>query len=727
MNRIGAILPTVILCAALAACGGGGGNGGTPVLSVSLTTLAFTGTLGIANDPAPQMVNVSNAGGGSLNFTAISDSPWLTVAPGSGTAPQTIRITALLGTLTAGMYTGHVTVTAVGAQGSPATITVTFMVNPAPSNAALWAQWGANPQHAGMVNVAGQSLTHQLADIVYDPFVPQEQAESLPVFGAADLVAHFQATITDGNDVYMMMKTGQYTPCTPSGDWQNGTACGPNAWQSMVWNEARFTWENGQLVKIWTFMSDWKPEPNATNFNTGFNGLQGWEPVFHAVDANNFIYVPGAGGSVWKVEKVGGTSSAHIMPPLSGLNTNTATAFVSGPLTADAAGNIFYNVIALANQGSPWDVDDVAGAWLVKVTPNDTATIVSYATLIPGAPLGTDVTCPGRFRPNPDPLPWPPASVIGTNQGPPPTVCGSQRPGVNIAPAVAADGTVYTVSRAHFNESQAYLVAVNPDLTPKWQASLRNLLNDGCGFLVPISGPANMDPNSCRNGATPGIDPTTNAPGSGKVSDQGSSSPTVVPDGVVFGALVSYNYARGELLKFDTQGNFQTAYPFGWDSTPGVYTHNGTYSLLIKDNHYGAAAYCGVNSPICAATPQMYFITQVNPNMQIEWQFQSTNTMSCQRNPTGPPTCVSDHPIGFEWCINMPAIDMNGTVYVNSEDGNIYQLPQPTVIPPNKIITQPGGNLFLNLAIGAAYTPLSIGPDGKLYTQNDGHLFVVGN
>jgi len=39
----------------------------------------------------------------------------------------------------------------------------------------------------------------------------------------------------------------------------------------------------------------------------------------------------------------------------------------------------------------------------------------------------------------------------------------------------------------------------------------------------------------------------------------------------------------------------------------------------------------------------------------------------------------------------------------------------------------PGGNLFLNLAIGAAYTPLSIGPDGKLYTQNDGHLFVVGN
>jgi len=34
--------------------------------------------------------------------------------------------------------------------------------------------------------------------------------------------------------------------------------------------------------------------------------------------------------------------------------------------------------------------------------------------------------------------------------------------------------------------------------------------------------------------------------------------------------------------------------------------------------------------------------------------------------------------------------------------------------------------IFLNLAIGAAYTPLSLSRDGKIYTENDGHLFVVG-
>jgi len=721
MKRIGEMVPLALLYVVLAACGGGSSaNGGAPVLGLSQTMLSFTGTLGIANDPAPQMVNVTNSGSGTLNFSTSSDSAWLMVAPANGTAPQMINITAIIGTLTAGTYTGHVTVTAVGAQGSPKTITVTFMVNPAPSNAAFWGQWGANPQHSGMVNVAAQTTAHQLANIVYDPFVPQEQAESLPVFGAADLVAHYQATITDGNDVYMMVKTGKYTPCNPAGDWQNGTACGPNAWQSMIWNEARFSLVQGKLVQIWSYQSDWKPEPNAVNFNQGFGGLGGWEPVFHAVDANNFIYVPGANGAVWKVEKIGGTSVSHITPIFGGLDTNVATAFVSGPLTADAQGNIYYNVIALQNVAAPWDAADVAGAWLVKIAPNDVANTVSYTNLLPGAPAGTATTCPGRFDGG-DALPFPPT----INATPNTVLCGSQRPGVNIAPVIAADGSIITASRAHFDDMQSYLIAMRPDFSgTKWVASLQNILHDGCGFLVPISAPANMDPNSCRNGTTPGVDPTTNAPGSGRVVDQASSSPTALPDGsVLFGVLDHYNYARGHLLKFDSTGNFLSSYDFGWDSTPGVYAHGGTYSIVIKDNHYGAAAYCGRKNPVCAATPQVFYITQLDATMTPEWKFQSTNTLSCTSNPNGPPTCVSDHPNGFEWCINMPAIDMNGNVYVNSEDGNIYVLPQGH----SGVFTTPTSNMFLNLAIGAAYTPLSIGPDGRLYTQNDGHLFVVGN
>jgi hypothetical protein len=79
--------------------------------------------------------------------------------------------------------------------------------------------------------------------------------------------------------------------------------------------------------------------------------------------------------------------------------------------------------------------------------------------------------------------------------------------------------------------------------------------------------------------------------------------------------------------------------------------------------------------------------------------------------------CVSDHPYGFEWCINAPAVDAIGNVYANSEDGRLY------------VIAQGGrkvGSLFTNLALGAAYTPLALGDDGRIYTQNDGHLFVIG-
>jgi outer membrane protein assembly factor BamB len=101
----------------------------------------------------------------------------------------------------------------------------------------------------------------------------------------------------------------------------------------------------------------------------------------------------------------------------------------------------------------------------------------------------------------------------------------------------------------------------------------------------------------------------------------------------------------------------------------------------------------------------------------MEWSFQNANTQSCTRNPDGTLACVSDHPHGFEWCVNAPVVDGSGTVYANSEDGNLYAIGQGGLLRQK---------IFQQLAIGAAYTPASLGGDGKIYTQNDGHLFVVG-
>jgi len=102
-----------------------------PVLSVTPTSLSFSATQGGSN-PAPSSATISNTGGGTLGFTASSDQSWLSVSPASGTAPATLQVSATVGSLAAGTYTGHVTVTAAGVQGSPATVTVTFTVGSPP-------------------------------------------------------------------------------------------------------------------------------------------------------------------------------------------------------------------------------------------------------------------------------------------------------------------------------------------------------------------------------------------------------------------------------------------------------------------------------------------------------------------------------------------------------------------------------------------------------------------
>jgi len=62
------------------------------------------------------------------------------------------------------------------------------------------------------------------------------------------------------------------------------------------------------------------------------------------------------------------------------------------------------------------------------------------------------------------------------------------------------------------------------------------------------------------------------------------------------------------------------------------------------------------------------------------------------------------------------AVDARGVVYADSEDGNLYAIAQGGILEQR---------IFLRLALGAAYTPTSIGPDGRVYTQNDGNLFVI--
>ncbi len=551
-----------------------------------------------------------------------------------------------------------------------------------------WPQWGGNPAHQGASAAAGQPLVSLLADVVYDPFVELEEAEA-----GGNLLVHYAAPLLDETGVYLAFKSGAYVSCDPPGSGLP-FPCGPDARTLQTWNVRKLAWKNGALTTAWTFASDWKPE-------TAGGAISNWEPVFQPALAGDFLYVPGLGGTVFKLSRAAGTLLARINPFGQGLDPGT---YVAGGLAADAAGSVLYNALRL-DRTNPWS-SDVLGAWLVKISPGGASSTAPFSSLVAGAP-GAFAPCQTTF---PQGLPWPPS----VDAVPPVFPCGSQRPGINVIPAISPDGTIYTVSRAHFNGRYAYLVAVHPDLTPAWSSSLRNVLNDGCGVGLPPDG----TPGGCRAGSNRGVDPATNDAPAGRVSDLSSSSPVALPDGgVLYGAFTSYNYSRGHLFKFASDGRALATYDFGWDITPAVFQHDGTYSVLLKDNHYPIGSYCG-SSTVCPPQAPRYDFVSLDSNLSIEWRFPSTNTLTCRREGSGAVTCVSDHPGGFEWCINQPAVDIRGVVYANSEDGFLYAIGRGGIAL---------GSIFLDLAVGAAYTPLSVSSDGLIYAQNNGRLFVAGN
>jgi hypothetical protein len=564
-----------------------------------------------------------------------------------------------------------------------------------------WTQWGLNAQHTQFAgSVTGQPLNQNLVNLIYDFNVDAEKADPN---ATGDLLVHYQAPLTDGNDVYIESKDGTYSNSTYS---------------TQLWHQNKYSWHSGALVKQWTFNTDWFA-PGSTNLF--------WEPVYHAALANGFLYDPGRGGTIFKINKATGAVVKRINPFGTTIDANT---FTASPLTADASGNIYYNVVKItSNTDNAWLVDDVVDSWLVKVTPNDTVTKVSYSTLLSQAQIKGEAVprandrCKVSFT-NAQ-LPWPPQP----NSNPSTTPCGTQRAALNIAPAIASNGTIYTISKAHNVSRYNYLVAVNPNMTGKWAASFRGRLNDGCGVSFPIGNPGGAGANGgCSAGATFGVDPGTNEPPPARVLDDSSSSPTIAPDGsIYYGAYSRYNWAQGHMLHFSSNGDFLNAFNFGWDNTPAIYPHGGTFSVIFKNNHYGGegfGSYCDDPNwcPERSVQPQtlgpeQYFVSQFSPNLTLEWSFQNTNTQSCTRNPDGTITCVSDHPNGFEWCVNAAVVDSNGTVYANSEDGNLYAIGQGGVLVQN---------IFQQLAIGAAYTPASLDGNGRIYSQNDGHLFVVG-
>ena len=574
-----------------------------------------------------------------------------------------------------------------------------------------WTQLGQNAAHTGTACAPAQGFTTVLASVTFDPFVGQELIDAKAQSGESALFVHYQAPLVTGDDVYVEIKGGTYTGCTDITSQPDGTVtatsvdggpCGYLAWNSQVWSETHYQWQSGALVEMGSFASDWKPEPGP---------FAGWEPLFHAALSGDVLWVPGAGGTVYQVDR-------HTMLPIfqfnpfgSGVEPNT---YVAGPITVALDGTVLYNVVHTTTNTSLLSGLDVSGTLVRIGADGGTVQALGYPELLAN-PTASDGGCLGGYYDESDAdggddFPWPPANHHRVT-----IPCGSLRPGLNIAPAVGADGTIFTIAVPHNAPNAGTLLALNPDLTPKWSASLQEILDDGCGVLIPADAQptgalpdGGVDYNHCRAGAPLGVDPYTGQKPSVEVSDQSTSSPVVLPDGaVLYGGFNYYNNYRGHLVKFDATGKLLASYDDGWDQTPAIWANGGSYSVLVKDNHYGSW-YSNAVGP--------YDLTQLDANLAHQWSYTSTNTNSCTLQGSNL-SCVSDHPTGFEWCVNAAAIDENGTVYANSEDGRVYAILQGGTLAQSR---------FLLESLGAAYTPVTVDGQGRTYTMNGGVLTVVG-
>jgi len=106
-----------------------------PTIVLNPTSFSYTITAGqsLAND----QLAITNSGGGSLSWTAVNTSAWLTLSPTSGTGDGTVTMLFDVAGLTPGTYYDTITVSDPVATNDPQTSTIMLVVNEPPPSIVL--------------------------------------------------------------------------------------------------------------------------------------------------------------------------------------------------------------------------------------------------------------------------------------------------------------------------------------------------------------------------------------------------------------------------------------------------------------------------------------------------------------------------------------------------------------------------------------------------------------
>lgn len=476
-----------------------------------------------------------------------------------------------------------------------------------------WFSYGRNAQHTAVSAIATQDLGRVAWTSAVD-LAPQYTA------GGALLTHYGSPVVTTNNTIVIPVKTAAGGSYRVEG--RNGA--------------------NGAL--IWSTATDYATPPH------------NWLPPYNLLlTAQGRLYAPGAGGKLLvrtDGDAANGTFAPQIFYGAAQYNANPAafdgTVFINTPLTADAAGNIFFGF---------------------QVTGANPAGLVSGVARV--APDGTGI--------------W---VGVAAAAGDP----SIQKPVLNCAPALSNDGaTVY--------------IAANRGSTGATQNGV--LLALDSTTLATRASVALIDPNQ----GTPA-----------RLSDDGTATPVVGPDGRVFYGVLETTFpthnARGWLLQFDALLN-PVGVPgsFGWDVSPSVipasmvpsYTGASTYLLAQKYNNYaGVGTGTGLNR-LAIVDPGSSQADTIVPAVQVMREILTI---------LGPTLDAGSATARREWCINTMAADpARNSILANNEDGILYRWDLTT-----NTLSQ---NVRLNAGLGQAYTPTLVGADGGVYAISNATLYAI--
>ena len=138
-----------------------------PAIAVTPSSLSFNWQVGSSGPPG-QTLGITNAGGGTVAWTATRNSTWLNLSPASGTAPSSVTVAIATSGLNAGPYRDTIWLSATGASNSPLPVPVTLTVIAQPvialsptSLSFTGLQGGASPtsQSVSVTNSGGGNLS----------------------------------------------------------------------------------------------------------------------------------------------------------------------------------------------------------------------------------------------------------------------------------------------------------------------------------------------------------------------------------------------------------------------------------------------------------------------------------------------------------------------------------------------------------------------------------------